>query len=476
MSKTMQQIVDQIGVLIDDTNHDRFSEVVKQAQANTELGTTVSTFLLCYVREDDVQVRQGDFTYTLPDDLLDVVAITADNISGERIVQRSYEEAARFGNLHRPYRIDEPSTWDTGSWSGNKYFVRDLNSDSQFILSPSYDGGTYTESDGWPSSFSEGALYVDTGDENAVYYCDTAYTSTGYAELTWGRTTTDLVFKAVESGTTWVEVAIVDGGASGSILPPVIAGAGVQSDPFVYTFTLYDDDNSNDAIIALLDGDDNLGATGSKASSETYNAFSVIALVNEGAATLTWNRTTADLQFMAVASGTTWIEVAMVDGGASGSISPPVITGAGTRTDPYIYTFTVYDAANDNDSIIALLSSDANLSASGSDDTTEAYTAFSDTPMTNAAEANFTAKTLHIRYTATLPELPLLADTLHSSMPAMVVRSNCVAQLAAAELIEADPGGDKTMAQLFRSKAFKTMGDAIGHRNREPLPSAVGPG
>ena len=371
MSKTMQQIVDEMGILMDDTNHTRFSEATKMAQANTEIGTTVSTFLQCYVREGEIQVHQGEYTYTFLGDMLDIVAINMDNISGERIIQRTYSEAARSDDIHRPFMLDTPSTWEPGNWSGRKTFIRDLNSDNQFRLNPSYDGGTYTENDGYPDEASEGDLLVDTGDDDAVYYCTGDY-SGGNAVLTWMRTTEDVVFSAIEEGTVYIQVAVTDGGSTG-VAALVITGTGVRNDPYVYTFTLYDDANSNNAVIALLEGD----------------------LV---------------------------------------------------------------------------------LEASGTSATVEDYTEFAATALTNPAENYFVPKVIHIRYTATMPMLSLITDSTHSSMPVLASRSNCIAQLAAAELMEMDPGSDKGITQAYRAKAYKTMADAMAHRNRAPQPTSVGPG
>jgi len=477
MSKTGQQLANKIGQLIEDTDNDRFSEQAKLDEVNEELVTYVSPTLRGYIRSDDIQLHEGAYDYDFPTDMMDVVSISTDNINGYRVVAMSYAELTHGDDLHQPFDIAEPSSWEPGSWSGSKYFVRDLTSDSQFILTPTYDPGTADnryEADGFPDNASEGDFLTDTGDENAVWYCSGAYGGVK-ASLTWARTTTDLVFTAVAASPSYIQVAVVDGGATVAPAALVKSGTGTRSDPYVYTITGYDADNSNDALIALLDGDADLSADGSYDENESFTALAATQLTNHDNASLTWPRTTDDLVFFAVDTGTKYIQVAVVDADTTGTASLATVTGTGTRTDPYVYTFTLYSDSNSNEAIATALGSDANLAINNEGTTTEAFTAFSATALTNPAEAYWDEKVLHVRYTATLPELSLLTDELHSSLPQTVRETYCLAYLAAANLIGMDRGGDLTQAQIYRNRGSNQVLDSLAQRNRDPAPVSIAP-
>jgi len=92
----------------------------------------------------------------------------------------------------------------------------------------------------------------------------------------------------------------------------------------------------------------------------------------------------ANLVFTSKADIDVFISVAFVDLGASGT-STLTITGSGTEDDPYVYSFGLYDDDNDNNAIIALLSGDSYLEASGADATAGAsITYFDATPLASA--------------------------------------------------------------------------------------------
>ena len=96
---------------------------------------------------------------------------------------------------------------------------------------------------------------------------------------TFSRTTTDLVFTNVSADETYINVAVVDGGASGTAAL-AITGSGTEAAPYVYTFTIYDDENSNNDFISLLSGDLYLTASGAQASDEsTADSLAATALV-----------------------------------------------------------------------------------------------------------------------------------------------------------------------------------------------------
>jgi len=87
--------------------------------------------------------------------------------------------------------------------------------------------------------------------------------------LTWDRATTDLVFTNVSAGPEFVSVVVVDAGAGATVPAVVITGTGAEADPYLYTFTIYDDTNANDDFIALLSADLYLRASGAQAADES---------------------------------------------------------------------------------------------------------------------------------------------------------------------------------------------------------------
>jgi len=118
--------------------------------------------------------------------------------------------------------------------------------------------------------------------------------------------------------------------------------------------------------------------------------------------TLTTERS-VPLEFVAVET-TAYISVAIVDGGSSGAASLAK-TGSGTFASPYLYTFTLYDDDSSNDSIIALLSGDAHLTANGSDANNVTVVAQGATPLTRTHESNYSPFKLEMHYRAELPDL-----------------------------------------------------------------------
>jgi hypothetical protein len=124
-----------------------------------------------------------------------------------------------------------------------------------------------------PDEASSADRWVDTYDFNKIWLIHTAYdfslTKSTLTLLAADRPgSVDLVFEAQALGNvgnnTYVQIA--DQGASGTSAL-VKTGTGTKADPFIYLFNTYQDDNSNDSIIALLVGDIDLAATGADATS-----------------------------------------------------------------------------------------------------------------------------------------------------------------------------------------------------------------
>jgi hypothetical protein len=98
---------------------------------------------------------------------------------------------------------------------------------------------------------------VDTyGEENLVYVCNETYTDVAdLAGVTLGSDllagSTDLAFAYDTAGIKYINVVLNNAGATGTTALVVTGDADDRSDPLTYTFNVYDDDSSNDAIIAL---------------------------------------------------------------------------------------------------------------------------------------------------------------------------------------------------------------------------------
>jgi len=181
------------------------------------------------------------------------------------------------------------------------------------------------------------------------------------------------------------------------------------------------------------------------------------------------------LVFSAVTAGSAgdFIDVVIADGGASG-VASLAITGSGTQLDHYVYTFTMYDDDASNDSIIALLSGDLILTASGADATNASVVAVAQDSLSGSTWDNWRAVNIRITYTAEIPDLASLSDTIHASIPKDVVR-NLPERLASA-LMEMDEGGDKGLADRFELRYEKGLRRAKKHRNRGSVPTDVIPG
>jgi len=384
MSKTAESIINRVGLFMGDTDDVTFTRAQKLAELNEVITGEVSSRTLCYARDAKIQVVENEMTYQFPSDMLELKQITMTDISGEIILPTSYSYLVRSeSSFNRTFLSNPRELRETqfGRVGGEKIFFRDLSSDNEFIFDPTYDGenltsGTVYRQADVPDNMAEDDVWVDTyNDQNLMWQADASYAA-GEATLT-------------------VEAADLPG--------------------------------------------------------------------------------TTDLVFSSIATGTQRISVSFIDGGASGT-SSLATSGSSTREDPLVYAFTLFDDDNDNDAIIALLSGDSYLTATGSDSTSGAsMTHFSATALTNVGELNLSEVEIHIQYYATLPPLSLEADTLHPSIPTLLRTDDGIAYLVAANLIEIEDGGDLQQAERFKRKADDSIDRATRHTSRKSLPGDVRP-
>ena len=144
-----------------------------------------------------------------------------------------------------------------------------------------------------PDDGIEGDLWVD--EDNALNRCSTPYT-TGETSFTMtsGRVA-PLVFVGVDQNM-YIEVAVNDSGASGTSVVNM-TGLGTFASPYLYVFDLYDDNASNDDIIALLPADLHLTATGADATNVSVVAYGSTPLSRTSESN--WTAISIDMRYKA---------------------------------------------------------------------------------------------------------------------------------------------------------------------------------
>lgn len=151
---------------------------------------------------------------------------------------------------------------------------------------------------------SAGDVFVDQFDEDKIYNAFVAFDLTALkASVTvpvTSRPAAALTFSARTAGHFFGSIRIVRSGATGTSAVAV-TGTGDRADPYLYTITAYDDNNSNDDLIALLAGDSNIEATGASATDGAVIAVAYIDITNGVGAY--WNLRQIRIQYDAEFSG-----------------------------------------------------------------------------------------------------------------------------------------------------------------------------
>lgn len=142
-----------------------------------------------------------------------------------------------------------------------------------------------THSETPPESGVVDDRFVDTFDGDKIYLVNedfdvSAVKSTRLIDTTY-RPSAPLTFEAISVGNSgnYITTVITDGGATGTSAL-VVSGSGTRAVPYLYTFNMFDDNNSNDDLIALLAGDLYLTATGADATDGDVTPVSVSSLDN----------------------------------------------------------------------------------------------------------------------------------------------------------------------------------------------------
>ena len=398
-TKTGQQIVNRVCELINDRGHHEFSEARVLEEVNTVLQEKISSETKPYIREHYEQIKNRTFKYSFPVDLLEPKAVAMDRIDGQIVMSENWSSLGKqntgtFNSTSYNYTYEsDPSVYRKYS-TYYRTFFRDIVSENEFLLTPQMDadtesGGNYETSDDIPDTGTVDYMWVDS------------YDASNYKLLPSG------LYEYSEDST-------------------------VTPDNLLYV------------------------------CKEDYSAAKMILTLD---AVQRPTGTLVDLIFESVATGSQRINIAFSNSGVSG-VSTLAITGSGNRRDPYVYTFSLYDDNNSNDDIIALLSGDLILTASGSDSTTGAdYLTFSSTCMTNPNLSKWHPVNVYIAYVALLPELASLTDTLSTALHPMFSSTDIIAYLTAAKLMLMVEGSDMGKREIYKKEADKIFRTIKKHKS-----------
>lgn len=253
MTVKAQDIVDKVFLNIEDHDREHFKESEVLKEINSVRRELISSLNHPYTRTHKEPLVKGKTLYQFPSDLIRMTHMYLNKFSRTRLKEDYLGE-------------DDPLSGD------EQMVYRERVSSNEFELLPepyidalmSQGSGVLYEND-LPDMGQVDDLWIDH--EGVIHRCKTSY-STGTTELTLtSERLVPLQFLAVDV-TAHIEVAIVNGGTTGTSSLSKI-GSGTYASPYVYTFTLFDDDSSNDTIISLLSGDASLTAQGASATNVT---------------------------------------------------------------------------------------------------------------------------------------------------------------------------------------------------------------
>lgn len=267
MSQTRADIRTTLNIFVSDPNDQKWTEVQKNHFINQGLQDIVSSESISYIRTSDLPIRDGEYEYTFPEDMLEPVALMFQNIEGSVVMNRGWRSLLNSTDLGYLGTPSDPNVfWQIPRDASGHITLRDIVSDNKFIFVPYYTAEDYTSSTvtrgaSLPDSASIGDVWVDTFEsENFVYAASETYTAAAdQATITLDAQylpgTTDLVFTYDIPGVKHVKIVLEYAGASGSSSVAITGDADDRANPLTYTYSLYDNDNSNDNIIALAPAD-----------------------------------------------------------------------------------------------------------------------------------------------------------------------------------------------------------------------------
>lgn len=260
MSVKASSIIDKVQLYIEDHDAEYFTRGEVLSEINSVRREHYSSLNDPYVRVFDQAIYEGKTIYQYPTDLIRATHMYITFFDQEKSITERYLQHGT------PASINELGIYRERVSSNEYELLPQLTMEGISRLSGA-SGNTY--SGAVPDSGTTGDLWAD--DDGVIHRCETAYNA-GFTELTLttGRAT-PLVLTGTEQ-TAYIEVEVISGGATGaSVLSK--SGSGVFGDPLKYAFTLYDDDSSNDSVIALLSSDLDLTASGADANNVSVTPY-----------------------------------------------------------------------------------------------------------------------------------------------------------------------------------------------------------
>jgi len=280
MSETLGETLTFLNVLVSDPNNQKWSYDIKKLFVNKAYKSVIASETLSYIRESDIQIRDEEYEYFFPTDMLEPVAILMQDLEGSVVVSSSWRsllgESIEGGIASFP--AESTQFWQLAANGSGYITLRDIVSDNKFIFSPHYDANnnasTVTKQIALPDSASVGDIWVDTLDDNKYVYKATENYNVLAEQAAYTipnnvlAGSTDLVFTYDIAGAKYVQVVLNNLGASGVSTLTITGDADDRSNPLTYTYDLYESQSSNDAIISLTTGD--MTVTGSDATNATF--------------------------------------------------------------------------------------------------------------------------------------------------------------------------------------------------------------
>jgi hypothetical protein len=306
MSQTRLELRETLNVLLSDMKDQKWTATQKNHFLNQALQDIISSESIPYVRVAELPIRDGEYEYEFPEDMLEPVAMMFQSIEGSIIISSSWRSLMVNYDIENSLTSFDTSVfWQEAANASGHVTIRDIVSDNKFIFSPKYQADLYDytvhRQDNLPDSASEQSVWVDTyADEQYVYQCDETYdASASQASITLDSDylagDVDLLMTYDTAGIKYVQVVMVNGGASGTTAVTIDGDADDRANPLTYTFTVYDDEATNDHIIATAHT--GLTLTGADATTGTIVDTS-IELENPAAAK--WTQQVLHLRYLAI--------------------------------------------------------------------------------------------------------------------------------------------------------------------------------
>jgi len=323
MSQTTLQLLDTTRLLLSDMKDQKWLKAQKLHFINQALQDVVSSEAIPYVRVSELGIRDGEYEYTFPEDMLEPVAMMLQSIEGSVVVSSSWR------SLMINYDIQNSLTslgsdvfWQEAANASGHVTLRDLVSDNKFLFTPKYQAELYNytvhRQDDLPSAASEQEIWVDTFEsENFVYQCNESYSdSADQAALILSSdylaSSVDMTFTFDSPGIRYCNIRIES--LPASLEAPFnvsfleIEYEGVfnpteRDNLSAIIFKIHPDDSSSDRILELIDSYNSsnptyaVTATGSNATTGTV-VDTTAEFVNIAAAK--WTAQVIHLRYLAI--------------------------------------------------------------------------------------------------------------------------------------------------------------------------------